>query len=327
MKKFLLILLACLATAVVVSTSIVGYQSYHNDEGPFPNAKPGKSEVLFTDDSKVASVYDERNLDAENPGIMEGGEPLPKDYLTEGFPTPLATANQEGCNTRLIQNNTSARSFSPSMFVEHYTVSANKPGWADMDAMFNWFNNPGSQVSSHYIIDFEGHCYLIVPESVKAWTQGNFNSASIAIEFIATGSESKETWLTDGAEGLKKGAKVTAAAMKRWNIPLKRIDPVECNIGHGYTDHNSLECGNDHHDVAPNFPWSKFSSLIEAEFVGQCHQFVLRRGKEVFARSPKFRDNSKSKAKMNAFLDRRDDLLLRKSGKGITLRKTAPLCG
>jgi hypothetical protein len=43
--------------------------------------------------------------------------------------------------------------------------------------------------------------------------------------------------------------------MARNGIPIRRVDPIGCNFIPGYTDHNALECGNDHTDVLPNFPW------------------------------------------------------------------------
>lgn len=266
------------------------------------------------------TFLDHTGLDGGFKFDTKGERPLGKVPTTGG-----AEPSQAGCRTRLISNNISARTASPSLFVEHYTVSLNRPGWDDMNAIWNWFNNPSSQVSSHYIIDWEGNCYLIVPESVKAWTQGAFNSSAISIEFIATGNESQAAWSKKGDAGLRKGAKVTAASMKRHDIPLKFVNPVGCTVVSGYTDHDRLECDNSHHDVAPNFPWKKFKRYLAYAYKGTCYRFQLKADGDVLAQtSPVKRDARKRK--MNEFLAAKDDLLLRKSSSGITLRQVKLVC-
>jgi len=285
---------------------------------------PASKPVATYSVPSAETFFDHTDLSGGFSFDTKGERPL-GDVPTTGGAEP----HQDGCRTRLISNNTSARTATPSLFVEHYTVSPNRSGWDDMNAIWNWFNNPASQVSAHYIIDWEGNCYLIVPESVKAWTQGAFNSSALSIEFIATGTEAQSTWASKGDAGLRKGAKVTAASMKRWHIPLRLVDPVGCTVVAGYTDHNRLECDNSHHDVAPNFPWTKFKRYLALAYNGSCAKFQIREGKKVLAESSKAR-KAREKARLNSFLDARDDLLLKRlradDGK-VTLKRVEVVCG
>lgn len=190
---------------------------------------------------------------------------------------PLASPSQDGCTTKLVGNFSSRSGITPRMFVLHYTVSGNRTGFSDMDAIWSWFNNSRSQASSNYLIDFEGHCYLMVSEASKAWTQGAFNSSSISIEFIATGSESAATWKGAGLAGLKKAAKVVADSIRRWDIPFRFVNPDGCTVTAGITDHNRLECGNTHTDVEPNFPYAFFLDLVKSQ-LADCYRYEARDG-------------------------------------------------
>ena len=232
------------------------------------------------------------------------GDPQPGGTVGAGLLPRLtgSGASQTGCSTKLISHNFSTRSSSPQMFVLHYTVSPNRAGTADVDGLRNFFDNPASEVSSHYLIDWEGHCLLIVPESLKAWTQGNYNSASISIEFIATGTESQEAWATKGDAGLRKGAKVVADSIRRNHIPYRFVNPSGCDVVPGITDHEKLECGNDHTDVEPNFPWKKFKRYLAAEMAPPklCAKLQLTNGGKVRRTSAKFK-STEYKARLAVF--------------------------
>lgn len=151
----------------------------------------------------------------------------------------------------------SDRAHPATQFVLHYTVSSNRAGWSDVRAIQNYFKST-RVASAHYIIDFEGHCLKMVPLSKKAWTQGNANSASVSVEIIATGRETREQWLASPLIKYRKLARLARRVMDSAGFPLRRTNPVGCVFPSGLTDHLRLECGNHHTDVAPNFPWRKF---------------------------------------------------------------------
>lgn len=185
---------------------------------------------------------------------------VPRLGLADTVPTLTAPVSQPGCTTKLLGTNFSSRSgVQPRLIVLHYTVSKNVAGWSDVDAIRNYFNRSSTQASSHYLIDFEGNCELIVRESNKAWTQGNMNPHSVSIEFIAVGSE--RVW---PEAGLRKGAKVVAAIAKRIGVPIRRGSAPACFVLlSGILDHDALGCGNSHTDVSPYFPWTKFMAYTK----------------------------------------------------------------
>lgn len=175
-------------------------------------------------------------------------------------PQTLAAFEQPGCVTKPVRNFSSRAGARPALLVAHYTVSPNRPGWGDVDGIVNYFNNRRAQASSHYVIDFEGHCAYLVRSTAKAWTQGFFNPWSISIEFIATGRE--RVW-PDAA--LRKGARVFAAEAKRWGIPIRPAVVSGCRVvSAGITDHDALGCGNNHTDVKPHFPMARFMAYVRA---------------------------------------------------------------
>ena len=163
--------------------------------------------------------------------------------------TPDAAPSQNGCVTQLVQNYSSRHGVSPRLFVLHYTVSGNRPGWSDVNAVASLFDRPSFQASSNYIIDNEGNCKYIVRESDKAWTQAAANPVSISVEQINSGHEGSYA----GVAGLRKLALVAHDAMKRWNIPIQLGAVRGCTVVRpGLVDHLSLgACGGGHHDISP----------------------------------------------------------------------------
>jgi hypothetical protein len=149
----------------------------------------------------------------------------------------------------------------PTEFVLHYTVSSNRVGWGDVLAIENFFSTQRT-ASSHFIVDFEGRCLKMVPERQKAWTQGNANPWAISVEIIATGRESAAAWRASPLIADRVLARLVRNVMDRWDLPVRRVDPVGCVFPPGLTDHNRLECGNAHTDVAPSFPWRVFMRQV-----------------------------------------------------------------
>jgi len=163
--------------------------------------------------------------------------------------TPDAAPSQAGCSTSLVRNYSSRRGVKPRLFVLHYTVSANRPGTGDVNAIVGLFNTPSFAASSNYVIDREGNCRYIVRESDKAWTQAAANPFAISVEIVNSGREGS---LISGA-GKAKLARVIADSTKRWSIPLQTGAVAGCTVKRaGIIDHNSLgPCGGGHVDVNP----------------------------------------------------------------------------
>ncbi|MEG4005447.1 N-acetylmuramoyl-L-alanine amidase [Microcoleus sp. Pol11C1] len=63
--------------------------------------------------------------------------------------------------------------------VVHYTTAGN------VNSTIEWFKNPESEVSAHYIIDKNGDIYQMVKDTDKAWHAARANQTSIGIEHVA----------------------------------------------------------------------------------------------------------------------------------------------
>jgi hypothetical protein len=162
---------------------------------------------------------------------------------------PLAAPAQPGCSSRFVRNFSSRNGVAPRLWVLHYTVSANRLGVGDVNAIVAWFDQTRSQASSHYVIDAEGHCAYIVRESDKAWTQAAYNPVSLSAEVINTGHDSTYA----GVAGLARLAQVLSDSAGRWGIPLQRGAVAGCTVVRpGVVDHAQLgACGGGHGDIAP----------------------------------------------------------------------------
>lgn len=234
---------------------------------PTPDTVPGDLQVLpekpsdpVTKDPADSALRDSTPETVPEQKLEDGAEK--SDEISEGLePKPVGGAQNYDCRQDFSGGVYSDRSASPTEWVNHYTVSANVAGWGDVEGIQAYFKRTRI-ASATYIVDFEGHCLQMVPESKKPWTQGSANSWAISVEIIATGSETKQQWLDSPL--IKQGilSSIARDAMRRHGIPLKRVDPVGCVFVAGWTDHNALECGNNHTDVSPNFPYATFQKQL-----------------------------------------------------------------
>jgi N-acetyl-anhydromuramyl-L-alanine amidase AmpD len=116
------------------------------------------------------------------------------------------------------QNKSSRRNTHPTLIVIHATVSHNRPGLADLQAIGTWFQNPAAQASSHVCTDNEGNSAIYVNPQDKAWHCAAYNRMSLGIEQILPG--------VDGREITKELYQETARWVARWSkmygIPIRK---------------------------------------------------------------------------------------------------------
>lgn len=182
-----------------------------------------------------------------------------------GTPRPPAGAQNYSCRVQLVRNYSDrAPGAKVSQFVLHYTVS--RPG--SLNAIWGLFNTPSFGASSTLLLEPTGRCLRIVPWDKKAWTQGAFNSVSESVEIMAMGTESRAWWLAQPI--IRRGilASIVADRLRARGLPPKFVDPVGCTPRAGWTDHFHLECGNNHHDVKPNFPYDVLAAQIRRAYYG-----------------------------------------------------------
>jgi len=125
--------------------------------------------------------------------------------------------------------NTSSRNgASINMIVLHSTAAATVEG------TINWFMDPKSQVSAHYVVDKNGDIYQMVSDDRSAWHAKAINSRSIGIEHVATATDR----LTDAQSA-------ASAQLVRWLVATYGI-PAANVLGHRFAPCNegTTECPN-----------------------------------------------------------------------------------
>jgi N-acetyl-anhydromuramyl-L-alanine amidase AmpD len=105
----------------------------------------------------------------------------------------------------------------PTLIVIHATVSHNRPGLSDLQAIGHWFQNPRARVSSHVCTDAEGQSARFVYSQQKAWHCAAFNRMSCGIEQILPGHGGLEIT----PELYQETARWVARWSKMWSIPIQ----------------------------------------------------------------------------------------------------------
>jgi N-acetyl-anhydromuramyl-L-alanine amidase AmpD len=115
----------------------------------------------------------------------------------------------------------------------------------------NWFLNPRSRVSAHYIVRaWGGGITQLVAEGDTAYHARNANPYTIGIEHEYNPRQA--IWHTDAQ--YRSSALLTCAIARRYGIPTDRAHIV---------GHNELP-GTDHSDPGPTWNWNYYMSLVNA---------------------------------------------------------------
>jgi N-acetyl-anhydromuramyl-L-alanine amidase AmpD len=138
-------------------------------------------------------------------------------------------------------------------------------------AVINFFANPASNTSAHYIVDTNGTVYQILHEKDVAFQAGNlwYNNHSVGIEhagFDATG------FRYYNSVEYKASARLTAYLVQKYTIPLNH-DHI---VSHGTIPSPNLANTPNHVDPGPYWLWSYYLQLIR----GQVRQDVQLIGVE-----------------------------------------------
>lgn len=167
---------------------------------------------------------------------------------------PAAAPNVPGCSTTLVRNYSTRRGAPVLLGVVHWTASRSiAHSTADGLAIVRWFDQPAASASSSEITDDDGHCWLVVPEALKPWTQAAYNSWSVSVEHVNPGSGP----LFTTRAGRLAVVRLIRGWHQRWGLPY-RLGAVTQNgcrvIRSGYLAHRDLgACGGGHPDVG-NYP-------------------------------------------------------------------------
>jgi len=151
--------------------------------------------------------------------------------------------------TKISPNQSSRGGVRPRLIVLHITVSHNRPGSGDVDAILNFFAQSGTQASSHIINDAEGNDARCVPDEAKAWTQAAYNPQSLSIEQVEYADKPRARWLSENKAGLENTAHWVAHWSVKYGIPLRQ------STGSGVCQHRDLgAAGGGHVDCGNGYP-------------------------------------------------------------------------
>lgn len=256
---------------------------------PIPDKTPD-GEIEFRPGDKVSDLKDP-TPEGVPKAALEKGDQKAEQKSELQHPQPVGGAQTLSCPAKFVRRVGSRRGLSRLGFVVHYTVSRNTPGRGDINAVRNFFRT--IEADSTYGIDFEGNCEQWKSSALAPYTQKSFNATSESVEIIATGSETRRQWMESPL--IKKGllAELIRDRLRSMGSPLQFVDPVGCTPKRGWTDHNHLECGNDHTDVGKNFPFA----YVQRQVLGKvpisqsakwCHSISRRKTsiKKVYRHRP-----------------------------------------
>lgn len=146
--------------------------------------------------------------------------------------------------------------FSRMVVVIHSTRSGISMNPSEFKGTLNWFANPASEVSSHWVISREGVKARVVADSEQAWHAGEHNDC-LSVEF-EQGVES------DGFTDIQlaAGVLVCAAYCKDFGVPARHITDITQDgfIGHEETPQGKRTGKSDPGNL---FPWDAFIAHLQ----------------------------------------------------------------
>ncbi len=132
------------------------------------------------------------------------------------------------------------------------------------NGVVSWFQNPESNVSSHFIVDYEGEIIQMVDIDKKAWHATYYNSRSIGIDFCGKAGD------PDTFNDLNMEAMVELVAWLCYTYDIPAIHPS--GDAYDYPNDNLDEPGIVAHgqvqpwnrtDPGPHFDWEGFIEAVQ----------------------------------------------------------------
>jgi hypothetical protein len=130
----------------------------------------------------------------------------------------------------------------------------------------HYFQSPSSGGSAHFVADV-GQLVQCLPQDAVAW-HAPPNPRTLGYEICGQSWYSREQWLSPQVwpAVVLVAAQVRADA-GRFGIPFRRMSVAEVRAGgHGQCGHVDVSAAfhqSDHTDPGPNFPWDRFTALLE----------------------------------------------------------------
>ena len=260
---------------------------------PGPDIQADPDQTLETQERHASDELSE-GIEAHEDARDETPPGVPLEKAREGqaqtrapglrAPQPLGGAQNYSCRYRPVVNWSyrSPAGVRVQLLVLHITVSP----FGSINGIFNAFNTPSFGASSHLGLEPKTkECQQWVSFDKNAWTEGNFNSRSDSIELVVPRLLTRAEWLAlpiirDGTL-----AAIIRDRTRARGLPIRLVDPQGCLVQEaGITDHDRLECGNDHVDVGREFPWDVVLRQARIGHFGESGLALLWKGERGNAR-------------------------------------------
>jgi hypothetical protein len=258
-------LLLAIVAMMAAITGDTGTQPAHQP-APIVTAAPAGPTGPTGPVGELNTQHPEDLRDAGNQGVPQakiqaGIEAAQRLAETENLPGPTKPIPQGGVQLNpcvgghYAKNRSAYGGVHPNPVygtVVHETIGPNVSGWGDIYGTANYLDLIG--LSANDIMDAEAHCIHFVDYRYDAYAEGNFNRFYDSIEIVGTGKESRAWWLSQPIFKDHVLANYLVDRLKARGAPLRLVDPNGCTPQLGFTDHNRLECSNDHTDMVGGDP-------------------------------------------------------------------------
>lgn len=138
--------------------------------------------------------------------------------------------------------------------VIHATRSGQSMNPNELEGTLNWFKNPVSEVSSHWLIGRQGQKIRIIPDDKQAWHAGEHNPVMWGIEL------EQGVW----ADGFTKQQIDALVAVCRGYVTDFGVPPIHSLSQGGFTGHEETPQGRrvGKSDPGTLFPWEQFINAL-----------------------------------------------------------------
>lgn len=132
-----------------------------------------------------------------------------------------------------------------------------------------YFRTTTRPASAHVNVD-NNSAVCSVLDGDTAYAAPGCNHDGLHLEIAGYARQTLAQWMDAYSKAaLAQGAKVCAAWVKRYDIPVKKLTVAELKAGHkgfvGHVDVSNAYKRTDHGDPGKNFPWDYFLGLVRAE--------------------------------------------------------------